>query len=251
MGLGRFATLRSGDAMSERRDDLGRRRGGRNARLAVLLACLAALVAYLVWPGSTSPRLAACVGGKGAPQVVQVAPGAQAALRESVARVAPQRVARLYEEGTVTAASAWTDEQPAPPPLSPTARRPAGYEMRWWAPNGDDVVADVLVFSSPRVAQRYIGLASSARCRTRARERPGAGPPQVANLTWLNPDGAAQADVYMRRGARVFRVVDAPAGQRSGAVPGDGLSRALLTIDTLACLLPEARCVAGSHGVPV
>jgi hypothetical protein len=29
--------------------------------------------------------------------------------------------------------------------VSCTASRPAGYEMRWWAPNRDDIVADVFL----------------------------------------------------------------------------------------------------------
>jgi hypothetical protein len=228
--------------MSEERGDRGRRRAWRRARLGVLLACLAGLIAYIAWPGASSPKLAACVGGHGAPEVRRVPAGYLSGLRESVAQVVPERLARLYEEGTILAQSAWSDEEPSPPPVSPAAKRPAGYEMRWWAPNGDDVVADVLSFSSARAAGMFIALAGDEHCRVHARSHAPAGPPRVSNITWLNPDGAAEADVYMRRGSRVYRIADAPAGQHLGKVRAGSLLRTLATVDALACLLPGAHC---------
>jgi hypothetical protein len=228
--------------MSEEQGDRGRGRAWRRARLGILLACLAGLIAYLLWPGASTPKLAACVGGRGAPEVRRVHAHYLSGLRESVARVVPERLARLYEEGTIVAVSAWSDEEPSPPSVSPTAKRPAGYEMRWWAPNGDDIAADVLSFAGTRAAERYIELAGSERCRLHARSPPPAGPPRVSNLTWLNPDGAAEADVYMRRGSRVYRIADAPAGQHHGTVRAGSLTRTVATIDALACLLPGAHC---------
>lgn len=233
-------------------EDLGDRRRGRarrRARVGVLLACLGGLIAYIAWPGSNSPKLAACVGGHGAPEVRRVPARYLSGLRASVAQVVPERLARLYEEGTIVAASAWSDEQPAGPSVFPSAKRPAGYEMRWWAPNGDDVVADVLSFSNPKAAERFIALAGSERCRVHARRHAPAGPPRVRNLTWLNPDGTAQADVYMRRGSRVYRIADAPAGQRLGRVRAGSLQRTVATIDALACLLPGAHCSVVKPGV--
>jgi hypothetical protein len=230
--------------MSEEHEDRGRKRAWQRARLLVLLACLAGLISYLAWPGASAPKLAACVGGRGAPEVRRVPAGYLSGLRESVARVVPERLARLYEEGTIIATSAWSDEEPSPPPVAPTAKRPAGYEMRWWAPNGDDIVADALSFNSPKAAGRFIALAGSERCRVHGRRHAAAGPPQVSNLTWLNPDGVAEADVYMRRGSRVYRIADAPAGQHHGTVHAGTLTRTVATIDALACLLPGAHCSA-------
>jgi hypothetical protein len=228
--------------MSEEHGDQRRWGAWRTARLGMLLACLAGLIAYLAWPGASTPKLAACVGGHGAPEVSRVPAHYLSGLRESVARVVPERLARLYEEGTIIAQSAWSDEEPSPPPVSPAAKRPAGYEMRWWAPNGDDVVADVLSFASPKAAGRYVALAGAERCRMHARRHAPAGPPRVSNLTWLNPDGAAEADVYMRRGSRVYRIADAPAGQHLGRVRAGSLQRTVATVDALACLLPGAHC---------
>jgi hypothetical protein len=235
--------------------DQGPRRTGRPwraVRLGVLLAILAALVIYVVASPGDAPRVSAsrCVAATRVPEVQQVAPGALGGLREAVARVLPQRVGRLYEEGTVRAAVAWTDEEPAPPATSPRAPRPGGYEMRWWAPNGDDVVADVLVFSSPARAERFVALASSARCRDQASHGLAARPPLAQNLSWLNPDGALQADVFVARGARVYRIADAPAGTSPEQVrTSGGLGRAFATIDVLACLLPSAHCIQVPNGV--
>jgi hypothetical protein len=221
-------------------------------RLGALLGVLAGLAAYLASGGAGgSRRASACVGQQGAPEVEQVAPGKLSPLREQLARLVPQRAAQLYEEGTVLAASAWTDEEPAPPAVSPTALRPAGYEMRWWAPNGDDVVADVLVFADAARAQRFLALASSTRCRRNASPQGATSPPLARNLSWLNPEGVAQVDVFFARGARVYRIADAPSGQASGAARPGSLTRALLSIDTLACALPGAHCsTKGRNVVP-
>jgi hypothetical protein len=246
-------------AMSFQDRDQGPKRGSRRrARGAVLVAILltglaAAAVILVTRPGSTpsAHRLAArCVTTARLPEVARVSPKVLGDLREDVARVLPQRVGRLYEEGTVRSSVAWSDEDPRPPAAEPSARRPAGYEMRWWAPNGDDVVADVLVFGSPDEARRYLLVASGGHCREHAIRSLALHPPLARNLSWLNPDGALQADVFMARGARVYRVADAPAGSSPEQVRTSGsLDRALSTIDVLACLLPSARCTRTPPGV--
>lgn len=224
-----------------------RRRGRlRAASVGVLLGVLAALAVYVAIPGSGHPQGVAC--GAGAPEVTSVAPSVIAGLREDVARLVPQRTARLYEEGTVRAAAAWSDEQPSPPPVVAGSRQPAGYEMRWWAPNGDDLVADELVFASEAAAARYVRLAASSRCRTQSDSEPATRPPQGTDLSWRNPEGVAQADVYFARHDRVFRVADAPARQRGGVAAPGALQGAFLTIDTLACLLPHAGCTETGSG---
>jgi hypothetical protein len=188
--------------------------------------------------------------GTAVPEVESVPPKEIGGLREDVARALPQRVGRLYEEGTVRASVAWSDEEPAPPATSPQAPRPAGYEMRWWAPNGDDVVADVLVFASDSRAKRYLALASSARCHESASRGLALHPPLAHNLSWLNPDGALQADVFFARGTRVYRIADAPAGGSPEVVrTGGALDHAFATIDVLGCLLPSAHCTPSPPAV--
>jgi len=219
----------------------------------VLLTCLGAAAVIAATRSHSSVRVSAvrCIGATPVPEVERVAPREVGGLREAVARALPQRVGRLYEEGTVSSGVAWSDEEPHPPALSPRQQRPAGYEMRWWAPNGDDVVADVLVFASPAQARRYLALASSSRCHEQAVRGLPLHPPLGHNLSWLNPDGALQADVFFARGSRVYRIADAPAGGSPEAVrTRGGLDHAFATIDVLACLLPSAHCTAAPPAVP-
>jgi hypothetical protein len=190
-----------------------------------------------------------CFDGR-APSVGQVPAHSLAALRASVLRVLPQRVGRLYEEGTALASYAWTDQDPAPPPVSAKALRPDGYEMRWIAPNGDDVVATALSFSSAGEARRFMALATSARCRVHGVSGSAARPPLSRNLGWVNPDGVAEADVYLARGRRVYRVGDVPASQQADHAAGADLGRSFFTVDALACLLPGAHCLQRSRSVP-
>jgi hypothetical protein len=220
---------------------------------AVLGACLLGVLAYDLFGISTAGEnphpLSACEG-EGAPQVLSVAPQELGRLRASVARALPQRVGRLYEEGSIVGSTVWTDDSPSGPTVSPTAKRPDGYEMRWWAPNGDDLVADVLVFADPGAAAKFLERAAGARCGHVTLAGPANRPPQARNLAWLNPDHVAETDVYLARGSRVYRVADAPAGQIRGNLAPARLRRALILVDTLACLLPSAHCSSESRNVP-
>ena len=116
--------------------------------------------------------------------------------------------------------------------------------MRWWAPNGDDIVADVLVFKTPATAPRATSRWPRARAAaSRRASRRRLRPPQGRNLSWLNPEGVLQADLFMARGARVYRIADAPAGRSPEEIrESGGLAHAFATIDVLACLLPSADC---------
>ncbi|MHB8533054.1 MAG: hypothetical protein ACYDC2_10075, partial [Solirubrobacteraceae bacterium] len=231
----------------------GGRSRQRRALVLVLLAAVAcAAIAYLGFGTGGAGR---AQGGLACappppPPVEQTGPTALGPLRAAVARVLPQRVGRLYEEGTVLPVDAWRDGDPSAPAVLRTAKRPAAYELRWWAPNNDDIVADVFTFSSTAGAARFLAEAASPRCRARGRT-PAAriGPPQGRNVTWVNPDAVAEADVFIRRGVRVYRVADVPAGQGQRGAGQFDLSHALVTIDTLACLLPQAHCQRGGPEV--
>ncbi len=154
----------------------------------------------------------------------------------------PLRIGRLYEEGTIKAGNAWTDDFPGRATLSPAALRSGGYEMRWWAPNNDDIVADVFAFATAAQAQQFLSLADRPRCHDDAREKAAPWPAQAHNLRWINPDGFAQADVFLARDTRVFRVVDVPSGIRGANQLRINLRRAFRIVDSLACLLPDAGC---------
>jgi hypothetical protein len=222
------------------------------ASAAVALCVLALCTCLLLGcggHGSTRVAAVSCFDA-GTPKVSRVHANGLVALRASVVRVLPQRVGRLYEEGTANATAVWTDADPAPPPLIASALRPAGYEMRWIAPNSDDVSATVLSFSSAGEARSFMALATSTRCRAHGAQDSAARPPLARNLAWINPDGVAEADVYLVRGRRVYRVGDVPADQQDGQAGSAQLGRSFFTIDALACLLPGAHCRQTSRSVP-
>ncbi len=233
----------------------------RHLRLGLLLACLlGALLALLdaraAWfgLGEGSARAggvtfpAGCPGGE-APQVRSVATGDLSALREKLARIIPARVGRLYEAGPVATSNLWTDEEPPRSPVS-GATAPAAYELRWWAldrdGSRDDVVADALEFATSEEADHALALAASPRCRRDAAARAIQSPSGARELSWTNPDNAREVDVLFVRGRRLYRTIDAPpgylldqTGPRQGALER---ARAGMTVELLACALPDAGC---------
>jgi len=220
--------------------------------LLALLACVFGLLVYLVSGGSSrSDTSASSCPSASSPEVVSVNPSALGPLRASVARVLPGRIGRLYEEGPVVSGAAWSDDLPLAPALSPTALRPASYEMRWWSPNRDDIVADVFVFADAATAQRFSERALSTRCRRSGSEAPSGHLAQAGNLTWSNPEGFVQADVYLTRGNRVYRVAAVPAVAKGHSLSARRLGRAFYTIDALACLIPQAGCGLANRSSPI
>jgi len=193
--------------------------------------------------------------GRGAPEVKSV-PGADlAALRNTVTRIMPPRVGRVYEAGTITTSNLWSD---APPQRSSSSGSqagsvPAGYEVRWWAldreGNEDDVVADVLEFASERQAEDALARAASTRCRHDGTAYAAHFPSGAGNLYWVNPDNAQQWDVLFARGRRLYRVGDVPSSYPPATGPAQHAlerRRANSTVEVLACALPDAACQASA-----
>jgi hypothetical protein len=227
----------------------GRLRFG--ALLATLLAALGYLLASgaLSSDGSGSSSASACPQSR-VPSVVKLEPAQLSPLRARVAAVVPARLARLYEEGSVEGASFFDDAEPTGPTVSPGARREGGYEMRWRASSGAAIVADVLVFADVSAAQRFAALAASPGCRRQASGGSTARPAGARNLTWVNPDGVTQGDVVFARGRRVYRVGEVPPGASSHPLGEVQLHDIFVVVDTLSCLISEARCTATSRALP-
>jgi hypothetical protein len=167
-------------------------------------------------------------------------------LREGLRRVvSSQGSVQPYEQGVVASVVAWSDGEPGMhEALPPGPVDPAGYEMRWWMPNGDDVAADVMVFASTNDAHIFFIRASSPRCRVAGSALATFFPPGGQNLAWRNPDGFAQEDLFLLRGRRVYRVVVVKAGTGASASRGERIA-AFSLIDALACALPRAACLVG------
>lgn len=142
-----------------------------------------------------------------------------------------------YELGPIDSIAAWSDSNPG---TSITTDQ-AGYEMRWWMRNRDDVVADAWVFSDAMQAHDYFTRASSSRCRPASTAVAASFPPGGRDVEWRNPDGFAQEDLYLLRGRRVYRVSVVKAGVGASATVAARLA-AFSLINELACALPDAGC---------
>jgi hypothetical protein len=215
-------------------------------RLLVLLAVLAGLGVYAArsWSGfgGGSPVATECPQDE-APVVQTVGREQVRALRAGVRGVvyfAPG--IEPYEEGPAAASYAWSDGEPGSHGSVPAApRQPGGWEVRWWMPTRDDVVADAFIFAGEGEARDFLRRATSARCRTAARSVSAPYPPGGRNLGWRNPEGLAQEDLYLRRGRRVYRIsVVRPGadGRASRAERHLGFEIA----NALGCGLPGAGC---------
>lgn len=82
---------------------------------------------------------------------------------------------------------------------------PAGYEIRWWAPSGHDVAADVLLFEDADIARDFFDRAVDTRCREAATTASASYPTGGVDLEWRNPYGYMQQDLFLVRGPRVYR----------------------------------------------
>ena len=204
-------------------------------------------------------------------------------LRDDVGRIVSfDSRLRPYEQGLVGATVAWSDAEPdAYAALSlgdgvagagadhggrgtdggghgtdggashgtAAQRVPGGYEMRWWIPNGDDLVADGFVFASANEAQGFLRQATKTNCRPRGSIHDAAFPSGGRNLGWVNPDHFAQQDLYIRRDRRVYRVTVVKAGV-SDSIAADAETEAFALVDRLACFLPGTACRGAADSTP-
>ena len=224
-------------------------------RLSLLLACLAAAIVALLAGGngfsSSSSGNAVASGSRCAPATPSLAEASVSELRDLhaslLAMMEPLSRTR-YAYGIAAPEAAWFDESPSNLKSSVLAdgNWPAGFEMRSWVVDPqltstyEDVGADVFMFARAAQARSFFIEASSARCHRAGVEGLASRPPLAHTLTWVNPDDAAEQDVFLLRGPLVYRVaVVRPQGRApSTSQRQAGLARAA----ALACALPDAGC---------
>lgn len=224
-----------------------------HSRLTVLIGVLLVLASYAV----TRWNKIHAAGGESAGAVFSAAPCPPAEppslstvsrkellhLRDDIGRITSFSTRlRPYEQGTVGSSVAWSDAEPdASSALSLGRRVPGGYEMRWWMPNGDDVVVDGFIFASAKVAHIYFEQAAADDCRRDASTREAPFPADARNLSWVNPDAYSQQDLFVHRGRRVYRVAVVKAGVDDSITPA-ARTEAFTLINVLARMLPRVGC---------
>jgi len=158
-----------------------------------------------------------------------------------------------YTQGDVPPNAVWSDDPPGIGERASNGLWPAGYEIRQWAPDPqwgpsypDDIVGDVFQFPAPSQAQRFVEEAPS--CHREGAAEPAVRPPSARNLTWINPEGLTQEDVFLRRGLLVYRIADVRPQRVSEAPTRGERDVGTATVDALACALPGANCPAPRAG---
>lgn len=185
-------------------------------RLLVLLVILASLLAYAVTQRPWTIRgtgAEAAAAPSNCP--MEKAPVLQTVDLEQLNRLRAGITAEAvfgtdlhsYEEGFVGIAAAFSDQEPTMQPISTSDQGvEAGYEIRWWTPTRHDVLADVWLFEDADSAGDFIDQATNLRCREGARKTMAAVPEGGVDFEWRNPYGFMQQDLFLSRGARVYRL---------------------------------------------
>ncbi len=225
----------------------------RRVRLPLLIACLGvAIVALLGAQTDVFSRASAegqanrhpCQGA--APALAQISIPEFAFLRTSLLPVMAPLAKRRYAWGAVSTEDVWSDNYPRriDESRSPDGGFSASFEMRVWAETprelaGFDIGADVFLFADAGHARRFFKEAASTRCHRNGSALPASQPPRTMNLVWDNPDNALQADAFLLRGSRVYRVSAVPPNTGH---PEAMKRAAIAAVNRLACELAEAGC---------
>jgi hypothetical protein len=162
---------------------------GSRARLPALLACLALAVLGLLHSrtgvfsaaSETAPSWQRCIPD--VPPLATVELPALRSLRDSLLPVMAPLGRSRYAAGTVSTEVAWSDNSPEPLGSSRLGGGlwPASYEMRTWASNGDDIVAEVFLFAD---SKRLCSLsAGNDRLSSRILNPQSAHPPSADSTT--------------------------------------------------------------------
>jgi hypothetical protein len=165
------------------------------------------------------------------------------ALRKSLGGVLRHPAGGRLAEGVVSPDDVWSDDAPQSPSsmVAPGGLWPAGYEIRWLT-RRYTVVADVFVFTTERAARKFFEEAAGTSCHREGSESPASTPPGGRNLTWTNPDGVEQSDVFFMRGRWVYRMSDV---LDTNAIPLSPQGEAEV-LDARACRMPDAECPAAA-----
>jgi hypothetical protein len=241
-------------------------RGWRLQHVAVLLACMSASIVALltardltherasrsVYSATSAPTSpSACEPGE-LPRLASVTPGQLQALRaDAEAALAPAN-GRGYEWGTVTPSDLWSDDVPERGALeaASAAHWPGSFEVREWAPDpqwgasySDDIVADAFLFATAGQARQFFRDASNASCRNSAVAAAARQPIHARTLSWVNPDGERQEDLFMLSGRLVYRLADVRPQYHRPPPSRSEIDEGLTTVEALGCGMQRTRCV--------
>jgi hypothetical protein len=179
---------------------------------------------------------------RGVPSVEFVRLAYLSAMRAEVRGIMSGRNGRLYGLGVVDSEEPWSDSEPQRHFSSrgEKTRVSGAFEMRWWAPNGDDIVADAFAFSTTQRAQDFFARATSQRCRLAGEQAAVSLPVGARDIAWINPDDARQIDVYFIRRRRVYRIADAP--REEGGLQTVAGKQSSEIVNQLACSMVDSGC---------
>jgi len=226
---------------------------GRRVRLTALLLALVVTALALagakrsLFSGTTASARTTCVR-PALPGVMNVPLDRLLELRAQLLPVVNSVGGHRSPGGAVTPASI----RFALPPLRPGVSRSAGglwsggYEMRQRASDGDEVVADALLFADPSDAQSYVDETVRAACRFPPIEVTAApsAPPQTRNLASTEFASFTTYTALVARGGVVYRIAEVHPQSNATRPSIFQLGPGVASVNALACRLPDAHCRA-------
>jgi hypothetical protein len=200
---------------------------------------------------ASTPSQSACEPA-GPARLASVPPGQLQALRaDTEAALAPAN-GHGYEWGTVTPSDVWSDDIPERGALeaASAAHWPGGFEVREWAPDPqwgasyrDDIVADAFLFATAVQARQFFRDASNASCHNSASAAFARQPAHARTLSWVNPDGEREEDLFMLSGRLVYRLADVRPQNHQPPPSRSEIDEGLTTMEALGCGMRRTRCV--------
>ncbi len=181
------------------------------------------------------------------PTAIQLRAGAVAVGVRRLGLTALAHPEQIAEAGLMPTTAAFAGGRPAPIDLTAEPSRPvsAGYGVRWFRRDGDELGAAAFRLPTPNAAAAWVAAAASTHCRPGTSPGRVGAPARARGLIRADPAGHLETDVFLARGPTAWWLLDVPARNRPPDPHSPAARAALARTAALACRLPAAGCAKG------